>query len=123
MSLEGNAAEKKSTFNVEVESAEIGGGTPASLTPLSRKLKNRHVAMIRYVAWFPVRARINVTSLGGVIGTGLFLGTASALMNGGPVGMLLGYIFVGTICYSVMVSSSEASCVGSLHLDRSQLGK
>ena len=63
----------------------------------------------------------NVRSLGGVIGTGLFLGTASALMNGGPVGMLLGYIFVGTICYSVMVSLRHCSRAGSLHLDRLQL--
>ena len=43
-------------------------------------------------------------SIGGVIGTGLFLGTASALMNGGPVGLLLGYMFIGSICYCVMVS-------------------
>lgn len=63
----------------------------------------------------------NVPSLGGVIGTGLFLGTASALMNGGPVGMLLGYIFVDTICYSVMVSLCDGNSAGSLHLDRLQL--
>ena len=49
MNLEGDAAEKKSTFNPEVESVETGGGTTAPLTPLSRKLKNRHVAMIRHV--------------------------------------------------------------------------
>ncbi|KAF4623545.1 hypothetical protein D9613_001967 [Agrocybe pediades] len=59
---------------------------------LVRQLKNRHVAMI---------------SIGGVIGTGLFLGTASALRNGGPVGLLLGYLFMGTICYSVMISLGE----------------
>ncbi|KAH0826375.1 amino acid permease [Lanmaoa asiatica] len=70
MSQAGDVAEKKSTYNVEVESAEIGGGTPATLVPLSRKLKNRHVAMI---------------SLGGVIG----------------------YIFVGTICYCVMITVGE----------------
>jgi len=75
---------------------------------LLRQLKNRHIAMI---------------SIGGVIGTGmlfpskiyltienpfyqgLFLGTASALEHGGPVGLLLGYITMGTICYSVMVSA------------------
>lgn len=39
----------------------------------------------------------------GVIGTGLFLGTASSLHNGGPVGLLLGYIVVGSLCYCVMV--------------------
>lgn len=45
----------------------------------------------------------NVT---GVIGTGLFLGTASSLAQGGPVGLLLGYGAVGTVCYSVMVGLS-----------------
>lgn len=33
----------------------------------------------------------------------MFLGTANALANGGPIGLLLGYTIVGTICYSVMV--------------------
>jgi len=59
---------------------------------LSRQLKNRHIAMI---------------SIGGVIGTGLFLGTANALRHGGPLGLLLGYLIMGTICYSVMISLGE----------------
>jgi len=59
---------------------------------LVRQLKNRHIAMI---------------SIGGVIGTGLFLGTATALQEGGPIGLLLGYIAMGTICYSVMISLGE----------------
>ncbi|KAL0950947.1 hypothetical protein HGRIS_007699 [Hohenbuehelia grisea] len=59
---------------------------------LVRQLKNRHIAMI---------------SIGGVIGTGLFLGTATALRNGGPIGLLLGYMAVGSICWSVMVSLGE----------------
>ncbi|EKM83723.1 hypothetical protein AGABI1DRAFT_110353 [Agaricus bisporus var. burnettii JB137-S8] len=59
---------------------------------LVRQLKNRHVAMI---------------SIGGVIGTGLFLGTANSLRDGGPVGLLLGYITMGSICYAVMVSLGE----------------
>ncbi|KZV62415.1 amino acid permease [Peniophora sp. CONT] len=61
-------------------------------TALKRQLKNRHVAMI---------------SIGGVIGTGLFLSTATSLANGGPVGLLLGYIVVGTICYATMISLGE----------------
>ncbi|KZT21651.1 hypothetical protein NEOLEDRAFT_732646 [Neolentinus lepideus HHB14362 ss-1] len=59
---------------------------------LKRQLKNRHIAMI---------------SIGGVIGTGLFLGTAGSLRNGGPVGLLLGYAVVGSICFCVMVSLGE----------------
>ncbi|KAG1896364.1 amino acid permease/ SLC12A domain-containing protein [Suillus fuscotomentosus] len=46
-------------------------------------------------------------SIAGVIGTGLFLGTASALMNGGPLGLLLAYIFVGSISYCVMITIGE----------------
>ncbi|QRV83617.1 amino acid permease [Ceratobasidium sp. AG-Ba] len=59
---------------------------------LQRQLKNRHIAMI---------------SIGGVIGTGLFLGTAGALRHGGPIGLLLGYAAMGSICYSVMISLGE----------------
>ncbi|KAJ7781544.1 amino acid permease/ SLC12A domain-containing protein [Mycena metata] len=46
-------------------------------------------------------------SIGGVIGTGLFLSTANSLRFGGPVGILLGYLAVGSITYSVMISLGE----------------
>ncbi|OCH87654.1 amino acid permease [Obba rivulosa] len=59
---------------------------------LQRQMKNRHIAMI---------------SIGGVIGTGIFLGTATSLRNGGPVGLLLGYCTVGSICYCIMLSVGE----------------
>ncbi|TRM61471.1 amino acid permease/ SLC12A domain-containing protein [Schizophyllum amplum] len=71
---------------------DVEDSTPYVQPPLKRQLKNRHVAMI---------------SIGGVIGTGLFLGTAQSLANGGPIGLVLGYITMGTICYSVMVSLGE----------------
>ncbi len=70
---------------------------------LHRTMKNRHIAMIRSVL-LPSILGINFryrSSIGGVIGTGLFLGTAGSLATGGPVGLLLGYVVVGTICYSV----------------------
>ena len=53
-------------------------------------------------------------SIGGVIGTGLFLGTAGSLQAGGPVGLLLGYIVVGSMCYSVMVSGAGFLAVRSV---------
>jgi amino acid permease len=36
-------------------------------------------------------------------GTGLFLGTASDLKNGGPAGLLIGYCIMASLLYSVMV--------------------
>lgn len=71
---------------------------------LRRTMKNRHIAMIRCVRCPFCSTRPETTwlySIGGVIGTGLFLGTAGALQNGGPVGLLLGYAAVGSICYAV----------------------
>ncbi|EGG06395.1 uncharacterized protein MELLADRAFT_36184 [Melampsora larici-populina 98AG31] len=46
-------------------------------------------------------------SMGGVIGMGLFLGTANALRQSGPLGLLLGYSVMGTIVWCVMASLGE----------------
>jgi amino acid transporter len=43
-------------------------------------------------------------AIGGVVGTGLFLGTGTDLENGGPAGLLLGYCIMASLLYSVMVS-------------------
>ncbi|POW21274.1 hypothetical protein PSHT_02603, partial [Puccinia striiformis] len=51
---------------------------------------------------------IQMISIGGVIGTGLFLGTASALHNAGPAGMVLGYLVMGSISWVVM------GCLGEM---------
>ncbi|KAM5541191.1 hypothetical protein V8D89_005120 [Ganoderma adspersum] len=53
------------------------------------------------------RKHIGMISIGGVIGTGLFLGSADALLNGGPVGAFLGYSIVGTVVYCLCVSVGE----------------
>ncbi|KAI7949787.1 hypothetical protein MJO28_008617 [Puccinia striiformis f. sp. tritici] len=55
--------------------------TPRPNEGLKRGMESRHIQMI---------------SIGGVIGTGLFLGTASALHNAGPAGMILGYLVMGS---------------------------
>ncbi|KAH8107634.1 amino acid permease [Cristinia sonorae] len=75
----------------ELSSVDATTAAPDFSNGLRRKLKNRHISMISI----------------GVIGTGLFLGTASGLQNGGPVGLLLGYAFIGSICYAVMTSLGE----------------
>ena len=59
---------------------------------VKRQLKQRHVSMI---------------ALGGTIGTGLFIGTRTPIMNAGPVGALISYIFMATIVYSLANSIGE----------------
>ncbi|KAG0141057.1 hypothetical protein CROQUDRAFT_52279 [Cronartium quercuum f. sp. fusiforme G11] len=46
-------------------------------------------------------------SMGGVIGMGLFLGTANALRESGPLGLLIAYATMGTIVWCVMASLGE----------------
>ncbi|MDC5690134.1 amino acid permease [Lactiplantibacillus plantarum] len=58
---------------------------------LARKLKRRHVQMI---------------ALGGAIGTGLFLGSGSAIKQAGP-SILLAYAIGGFFCYLMMRALGE----------------
>ena len=46
-------------------------------------------------------------ALGGAVGTGLIIGSGTALRRGGPLGLVLGYSFVGFVCYMVMTSLGE----------------
>ncbi|KAI0935319.1 hypothetical protein AcV7_003793 [Taiwanofungus camphoratus] len=77
---------------VDYSDSEANESLQSAEPHLRRQMKNRHIAMI---------------SIGGVIGTGLFLGTATSLSNGGPVGLLLGYCTIGSLCYCVMISLGE----------------
>lgn len=46
-------------------------------------------------------------AIAGAIGTGLIIGSGSALKNGGPGAILIGYIIMGFIVYIVMVALGE----------------
>ncbi|MNF50593.1 Amino-acid permease RocE [compost metagenome] len=61
---------------------------------LTRALKSRHIFML---------------SLGGVIGTGLFMGSGVIINQSGPVGAVLAYLFAGLLMYLVMVCLGELS--------------
>jgi len=63
---------------------------------VQRTLKQRHMAMI---------------AIGGAIGTGLFVGSGSALHTGGPVGLWLGYCFMSSMVYSMMVALGEMAAL------------
>ncbi|KIL65243.1 hypothetical protein M378DRAFT_162180 [Amanita muscaria Koide BX008] len=62
------------------------------LDRVQRRLKQRHVQMI---------------AIAGTIGTGLFLGSGSALAAAGPLGALIAYALVGTVAYSTVCSVGE----------------
>jgi len=51
--------------------------------------------------------QISMIALGGAVGTGLIIGSGTALRRGGPLGLFLGYSFVGFVCYMVMVALGE----------------
>ncbi|MFK2825279.1 amino acid permease [Bacillus sp. B190/17] len=61
-------------------------------TELKRTLKARHLAMI---------------SLGGSIGTGIFLASGGAIHTAGPGGALLAYTAIGIMVYFLMTSLAE----------------
>ncbi|MEK4228053.1 amino acid permease [Solibacillus sp. FSL H8-0538] len=64
------------------------GGQPQ----LKRGLKSRHITMI---------------SLGGTIGTGLFLASGASISQAGPGGALLAYALIGVMVYFLMTSLGE----------------
>ena len=58
---------------------------------LSRSLQSRHIQMI---------------AIGGAIGTGLFLGSGSAIRKAGP-SIILSYLIVGIFCFFMMRAIGE----------------
>ncbi|EAW11005.1 proline permease PrnB [Aspergillus clavatus NRRL 1] len=65
-----------------------------------RGLKNRHVQMM---------------ALGGTIGTGLFVGSGQALAIGGPLSLLLGYLFISVMVYALVSGMAEIGAYLPVH--------
>jgi amino acid transporter len=75
---------------------------------LQQKMKARHLQMIAVgtsLAHFSRRSFLPYNA-GGSIGTGLFVGSGSALHNGGPAGILIAWLLMGFMLINVI----QASC-------------
>lgn len=82
------AVEKTSSFKDEPRD-DIEAGSSSGL---ERGLSSRHLQFI---------------AIGGTIGTGLFLGTGGALADAGPASLLIAFIFIGSVVFSVMTALGE----------------
>ncbi|BFZ60248.1 hypothetical protein YB2330_001277 [Saitoella coloradoensis] len=77
---------------------------------VKRGLKSRHIQFIAiglFLASFVQGQCSFVVLIGGTIGTGLFVGTGGALVKGGPLSLLLGYVVVGTMLLAVIQCLAE----------------
>jgi amino acid transporter len=84
----------------DVENLEIYAeyeGDNAKEGNLHRGIQSRQIGMIavslQYLFYFVVL--IIIFQLGGAVGTGLVIGSGTALTRGGPLGLFLGYAFIG----------------------------
>jgi amino acid transporter len=72
---------------------DVEGAVAATASsPLQRSLKGRHLQMI---------------AIGGSIGTGLFVGSGSALANGGPASLIIAFMLVGVMLYTTVHALGE----------------
>lgn len=90
-SFKRNPNARVTTEALDAEGKPLPDAPPAE-PALAMKLKNRHLQMI---------------AIGGSIGTGLFVGSGSALSSGGPAALVLAYGLIGIMLYCTVHALGE----------------
>jgi Amino acid permease len=83
---------KRQEMHVRTMDEEGGIPRPGDTSQLHRKLKSRHLQMI---------------SIGGAIGAGLFIGSGRALATGGPGAVLLDFGLIGAMLFCTVNALGE----------------
>jgi len=91
LTSESASTKSSSSVNVKTSPFEAAAGV-AGVGATKRKLSARHTL------WFGISSGI---------GTGLFVGSGTALANAGPLGVLLAYIIIGAAVFGVMEALAE----------------
>lgn len=63
---------------------------------LRRDFKERHISMI---------------AVAGAIGTGLIIGSGTAMVRGGPASLLIAYTLIGAVVFFLMTALGEMACM------------
>lgn len=102
MSMSEPSLDKGSSLDVYEHDVEVQSNNGASdsdievVNSLNRSLTTR---------------QINMISIAGIIGSGLYLGTGKSLATGGPASLLINYSIIGALVYFVMLSLGEMSAM------------
>uniref|UniRef100_A0A0D6R5R1 Amino acid permease/ SLC12A domain-containing protein n=1 Tax=Araucaria cunninghamii TaxID=56994 RepID=A0A0D6R5R1_ARACU len=94
-SFKRNPNARVTTEAVDAEGRPVDDGS-AFQPALAMKLKGRHLQMI---------------AIGGSIGTGLFIGSGSALAQGGPASLIIAYGLIGIMLYCTVHALGELACL------------
>ncbi|KAG2352824.1 amino acid permease/ SLC12A domain-containing protein [Suillus spraguei] len=89
-------------IHVEVLQVNSSGDLPLDVSSrdlVKRRLKQRHIQMI---------------AIAGTLGTGLFLGSGSAIHTAGPLGALIAFALVGSVTYASLCSLGEMTSLAPI---------
>ncbi|KAG2065996.1 hypothetical protein BDR04DRAFT_1107476 [Suillus decipiens] len=89
-------------IHVEVLQVNSSGHLPLDVSSrdlVKRRLKQRHIQMI---------------AIAGTLGTGLFLGSGSAIHTAGPLGALIAFALVGSVTYASLCSLGEMTSLAPI---------